>query len=488
MPNMDNENGNMENTIIELNTTDEETSLLTDTSEALEISDTELKVKTMPKRAERNKKKSFKEKWHDLPKQAKIAIIVIPIVILLIVIGLLLYFFVFKKDEEKKLDPDETIVFEKGNYKYENGFLIFTDDNDEELGKYECKDKDVEKCYLAELSNEDDFDTIQYQNDKGEEITKTSKVILKRYAFVFDDDKITLYDIKEEKTHGDYELIKTGDIDKNYVVVKDQDDKYGILSFEANSYHVLIPSDYDYIGIINNPSVFVAKKDGSSFLIDDTNKTLTANMNGDIKNFNAKYVSLSNGIKYTLYDYKGNAVMEDSDIEYIDFKDNYVFTIKDNRLYAFDDSLSKLTETGIKLKDAEYRTIYVFDDKNNYQETKSAYTITSDTSKIIVETDGKEKEINVYEGAISKTLPFVNYFDGSLFFYADEEKQDLIGSYTCSNKNTVTSSTKSLDNCFIAQAQNIVNDTANVGFIPIINKKYAFIRDTGSMIKTKKLL
>ncbi len=488
MPNMDMENMNDteeikdQNTIIELNNPEEDAEQM-EPSEAKEVSDTELKVKPLPKREDVHKKKSFKEKWHDLPKGGKIAIIVVPILIVLIIAGLLLYFFVFKKDEEKILDPEETITIEKGNYKYQNGFLIFLNEDDEEIGKYECQDKDVNKCYLAELSNEDDFDTAEYVNLKGEEITRTSKVISDRYAFVFDNGKIALYDMKEEETTGEYELIKTGNVDEEYVVFKDKDGKYGLLSFEGKEYSELIKASYDYLGIIESTDTFVAKDGNTSFLINDSNEVISAKLNGDIRKFDAKYISLYFDDKYTLYDYKGSALIKDDSIEYIDFKDGYVFLIKGGRIYAYDNTLFKLTETGIKLKSEEYRPSYVFDNKNNYKETKSPYKLSTTDGKIIVDINGKEKELNVYEGVISKTLPYVNYFDGSLFFYSDSEKTDLIGSYTCSHENVVTKSTTELTNCYVAKAENIVNDTKENGYLPIINKKYVFIKDADPELK-----
>ena len=491
MPNIDDlndiEESKNQNTIIELNSTDEETAKM-DSVEVEEISDTELKVKPMPKRSNKYNKKSFKEKWSDLPKGTKIAIIVIPVIVILVIIALLVYFLVLKKDEEKPLDPAETIVIEKDNYKYQNGFLIFLDESDNEIGKYECKNKDVDRCYVAPLSNEDDFDVAEYLNSKNEEIQRTSKVISNRYVFVFDEDKISLYDMKEEASYGDYELIKTGNIDENYVVVKERANGYGILSFKDSSYEELIKPSYEYLGIMNSSKAFVAKEDDKSFLINSANEVLTAKLNGDIKQFSDKYISLYTSDKYALYDYKGTALIQDDGIEYLDFKDNYDFAIKDGRIYAYDDTLYKLTETGYKLKAKEYRPAYIFDDKNNYKETKSAYSLTIDDAKITIEIDGKDREINVNEGRISKQLPYVNYFDGSLFFYADQEKTDLIGSYTCTNENNVTSSTKTLDNCFVAQAQNIVNDSDTMGYIPIINNKYVFIRDTSSSDTNQRIV
>ena len=62
--------------------------------------------------------------------------------------------------------------------------------------------------------------------------------------------------------------------------------------------------------------------------------------------------------------------------------------------------------------------------------------------------------------------------DGVLYIYKDEEKTDMLGSYSCINKNTVTSETSNYSNCFIASNDKLVNSNEQDGYIPIINNNY----------------
>ena len=140
------------------------------------------------------KKKSLKDKIKDLSKKQKITLIVIGILVLLMIIGIVL-FFVLNKDEEE-IKPQEVVIVEKDNYRYENGKLIFLDSNEEEIGSYECADKDLEKCYVAKINLENDtFDRVKSVYENGEELEKNSKIYYDNYVFVYDEEKITLYSI-----------------------------------------------------------------------------------------------------------------------------------------------------------------------------------------------------------------------------------------------------------------------------------------------------
>jgi hypothetical protein len=76
--------------------------------------------------------------------------------------------------------------------------------------------------------------------------------------------------------------------------------------------------------------------------------------------------------------------------------------------------------------------------------------------------------------------------DGTLYFYSDLEKTDLIGTYKCENKNSVVSLESGFSNCMIAKDSNLINNVEVLGYIPIINENYAFIKDTknGSTTET----
>lgn len=468
---------NDDNTIIELSSVSEDT--LFDEKvpeEVTEITETEIKVK--PKK---NKKKKPKKEfiWNRLSKKGKI-ITLVCLALLVIAIGaLLLYFLVFKKEDEVLKTPEENIVIEKDNYIYDNGKLKLLDNKDAVVGIYSCVDADVDKCYVASLANEDEFDTPKYVDEDDNLIEKKSKIYNNRFVFIYDEEKIILYDIEKETKTGEYELIKTGALDADLVVAKDTNGKYGLIEFTLTDANVVLEFNYDYLGIVSSDSSFVAKDGTYSYLVDKSGKVLTSKVRGNIRNFSNKYIAVYED-GYSLYDYQGVKVLEDL-YDYIDFANNYIFTITGKKIYAYDDELFKLNETGIKAKNEQYNKIYIFDKDNNLKETKKAYNITFTTGEITFElSDETTKSINLYEVALNKKTDYVNYIGGVLYFYRDLEKTDMIGSYSCNNENDVTGVSFDFENCFVAKDAAIVNADNKNGYIPIINDNYVFIRDTKS--------
>ena len=142
------------NEIIEIDENDEISNTQYDLNE-VEDNDKNRKIKKDSK----EKKIKKESKWKNLSKKKKIIIIVTIIVLLVAIIGVLLYFFVFKKDSDNNDNNKEPLVIvENDNYRYEDGTLIFIDENKNELGKYECTNKNENLCYVAYYSNEDEFD------------------------------------------------------------------------------------------------------------------------------------------------------------------------------------------------------------------------------------------------------------------------------------------------------------------------------------------
>lgn len=471
-----------ENTIIELDS-EELNDELDETNSSAKVLEEEivvdLKKEKSPKKTKAKKAKPQKEKkeffWKRLSKKGKIIVITVGSIILFAIIALILYFFVFKKDNKPKSE-DENVVIEKDNYIYENGKLKFLDENDNVIGSYTCKDKDDKKCYVATLSNEDTFDLPKYVDEEGKVLEKRSKIYGGRFVFVYDDKKITLYDIKNQNKSGEYELIKTGDIDENLVVAKKVKGDYGIIKISKTEAKNLLEFDYEYLGIFNSSETFVAKDGTSSYLVNSLGENISEKIRGEIRSFNEDYLAIYMDDSYSLYNYAGEKVLSGS-YDYLDFANTYVFAISGIKLYGYDKTLFKLNEAAIKLKSNEYRKTYVFDKDNNLKETKKAYSMTFTENEIQIElAEGSTKTINLNEVKLNKANDFVNYYDGTLYFYADEEKTNLLGTYSCSNKNEVDASSENFTNCFIAKEKTIVNDNAK-GYLPIVNNNYVFIKD-----------
>ena len=154
------------------------------------------------KESEETKKENiFKKlwnKWLGLDKKKKI-IILVCIFLVLILLGVGLYF-LLRKDSEPSIEEEPPIVLEMGSYRYENGNLVFTKD-DEEIGRYECENKDETLCAMAPLTNDDDFSGTKKVDQDGNPLELISNVYFDRYVFIVDhkdenDKSIKVYDLK----------------------------------------------------------------------------------------------------------------------------------------------------------------------------------------------------------------------------------------------------------------------------------------------------
>ena len=222
-----------------------------------EISNTQYDLEKVEEPLGKKKKEKKPSKWSKLSKKAKI-IIIVSAVVLLIVVVLLLWLFVFKKDNKQNEYKEPSVVLEKENYKYVDGKLIFLDQNKNELGSYECKNKNENLCYIAYYSNEDDFDEFKKVYESGLEVSVASDIYKDKYVFVYDDEKkengeVTLYNIKDNKNEGIYSLVK--EVNKDKAIVK-KNDKYGIISFDED---LDVSLDYEYMGyILDSKDLIVA--------------------------------------------------------------------------------------------------------------------------------------------------------------------------------------------------------------------------------------
>ena len=127
-----------------LGLTDKEKDIIKNENSKEEIE--EGKKETKKNKKEKKEKKSIKEKWNNLTKKQKILTISIIILVLIVIIALILVL-ILKKDKNKPVDkPDEpekpVVIVEEENYTYKDGNLLLLDKNKEELGTYECKNKD----------------------------------------------------------------------------------------------------------------------------------------------------------------------------------------------------------------------------------------------------------------------------------------------------------------------------------------------------------
>ena len=289
--------------------------------------------------------KILKDKWSKLDKKKKIIVIVITLIlIILIVLGIILLVTNNKDDKS----PTENIVLESDNYRYENGKLIFLD-NDKEIGEYECKNKDENSCAVYTITSHDKLDNTIKVNENNEEISVHAKIYDETYAFIIDhgtsDDKsILLYNIKNNTVIDTvFDVIMYGD---NFVSVKNNESKYGLLEFKDETVKKLIPYDYDELSLItdNDTSIVVVKKDNNSYLASLDNKILTKAFNETITGANANHVKTkdANG-KYNVYDYEAKKVSEET-YDFVSLLDNIMLVVRDNDLYVYDYENNKMMD------------------------------------------------------------------------------------------------------------------------------------------------
>ena len=456
------------NEIVEINS---------ETGEIHTLEDVETKepIDNKKKKKKKAKKHSF---WNRLNKKQKITVIIVLSVIFLLFVGIIVYFVVFRDNKSSK-DKEPVVIVEKDNYRYENGRLVFLNDKDKEIGSYDCKNKNEKLCYIANYSNEDNFDVETYVDENDQRIDKLSKIYNNRYVFINDNAKegnLILYDIKQKKELDEYKLIKE---DKdNYVIVVDKEGKYGVINL-FNEVENSVDFKYNYLGYIAASNGLVAKIDEGSLLINNSGEELSKVIKGDIRLFNDKYISVVVDEKYYLYNYNG-IVSLSKDIDYISFYNEYVITIKNKKLNIYDKDLNILNIEPILLSNKYYNPVITVD--KNYKEvnSKEAYSVVLNGDNLSVEVDNEYILVNIYTGKVNKNYGYISYSNNSLYVYSDLEKNNLLGSYSCSNFNTVTSSTTSYDACTLASETELLNrglDTKDIGMLPVYNNRFIFIKD-----------
>ena len=139
-------------------------------------------------------------------------------------------------------------------------------------------------------------------------------------------------------------------INKEYLILKNNNNKYGL--FNTTNPSFTISSDYDFMGIndyyINkdiNDSRFVVLKDNNWFIIDKEGNKISEDNSLPIYDYDDKYiyyVIITNGISntYYIYDYKGNRVLSTYNIALVDYNEEYII-IKSNQnsIYIFNKDL-----------------------------------------------------------------------------------------------------------------------------------------------------
>lgn len=440
--------------------------------------------------------KKLAKKWKSLDKKKKIIVICVAVVlVLLIAVGI----FFLVSGNDGPLDDTPDVILESDNYRYENGTLIFLD-GDSEIGRYECEHKDETLCEVSYLTNDDAFDQTRMVDENGNDLTLRSQIYHNRYVFVTDrestdTERIILYDMQENSTV--QELKSVASYDDNYVALENTDNYYGLAQINDGEFKMVIPYEYEAVGVLPDQEEItrvMVQKDGSQYLSDLSNKVLTKAFDETIVGANDRYVKTKDSEgAYHVYDYNVTE-LKDKTWDYVVLLTDYMITVEDQKLYVMNYEGSPMNREGIALNNENYNAVETYEELKLIDTEKSFdYELTGTLLNINVY-NGSDKEnhsINLNEGRLSSSLAYLEYFDGKLYLYSDQDKNTLIGSYPCDTRNEVGDGTSSLERCRIASESFMRETTGNtkeivesgkLGWIPVIGKRYAFIADGDTIV------
>lgn len=445
---------------------------------------------TKPKKVKLKDK--IKTWWKNRSKKQKIWII-IGIIFFIILAAVGIYFLVRSLNKKEEPPKPADVIVQEENYRYENGNLIFLNSSKEEIGRYTCENQNEELCFIAYYSDEDDFDTEKKIYEDGTPVKTRSAIVEEKYVFVNDsskkeDENIKLYNMQDQNVEGTYQNVKK--VDQNKFILRNENNLYGMIELTKEMVTKL-DFTHQYLAFTpNEKNAYISTQNNRNFIIDETGKSLSKAINGTIKNLNGNYVKvkLDSG-KYEVYNYNNQNIMSES-FDYIELYDDFAVLINDTKMALKFYDKTKLNEELIELSNKDYIKTSVYDENNTLKETKESFSIEQNneilTISILNGNDAKTTMINKAEGTLNKSLRNINYFDGKLYIYSDVNKTNLLGTYTCSNKNNVGSGETSLKNCAIA-SDTIFEDNdyeipGTVGTIPVFNERFIFISDNPDLV------
>lgn len=438
----------------------------------------------------------IKEKWNSLDKKQKIMFIIL-IVLILILMVILLVFLIGKlnKEEDPKKEPEKVVDVAPvvtDNYYYKDGKLFFLDDSEKEIGSYECENQDSKLCYVADNKYRDNFDVARLEYESGEELVKKMPIYGDNYVFVVDNKdasakEVKLYSIKDNELKETY--IDAKAYDDDYIVVATKEKKYGLLEIKEGIKEVIKPT-YEYLGLIDGEDNLIAKTKKGYVVINKKEKVISSDIDSkyEIKNYNNDLIVAKIGDEYVVLNYKNEMIA--GGYKYATISGKYAILVNNDNVFVVDSDKNKYNEGNITLDNRNYVKTYVYSDDEKILKINRSFEVNiKDTVvEIAIYKEGEDnptyKNVDIAEGLANKKHKYINYFDGILYIYKDEEKTQLLGTYTCTNKNYISNESDNHNYCFIAKDTIYEdNDMAEVNYkdrkalAPIINNRYAFILD-----------
>ncbi len=451
-------------------------------------------------------KKSLIDKFKELPKKKKILVIVLFFVILALLITLLVLLLgkgSSKPKEEMKRPKEEEKINIVDNYYYKDGKLHILTSNDEELGVYECKNKDEDSCYVSVNTYRDGLDVARVLDENGEDKTERMPVYNDDFVFIFDnvsgEDNIILYSLKEKKEKATFKETKA--YNNEFLILKDTNGKYGLYQFKE-ALNIVISPTYNKLYMIDDSDKLIGESGKGYVLINKVGKVLSdvISTTGEIKYYNSSYIVVKENEKYSVYDLKNNVILDK--YSFITVEDGFIFGVKDdNKLYIYDGEGAKYNEVGIALKNNDYVVGYMYGEDGKLKKTMRSFKkeIQKTTIEVMLYNrkyeEDKNVSISILEGTLNKNFKLYSYLNGVIYYYSDETKRNVIGSYKCDVVNNVSDNNMSLSSCMPALDTVFEdNDMMAVGeenrhsMIPVYNNRFVFVQDGAKNVKLYDLV
>lgn len=237
-------------------------------------------------------------------------------------------------------NPEKAFILNNKVYNYENGVLSAT---------YACKGECEEiKSEIKDTT----YGTNYYK--RGEALDPTT--LPNGFAIFKESNQGVLYSFPLEKKLITFDSIKTYNVEHtNPVMIMSSNGKSGVISLETMQ--VIIPLDYDYIGIPNrvtdkilDTSKFIAKNASLWYVLESDGTCSHEPFRETIIDFNTNYIIVENISQYKIYDYtpERNQYLKDEIFKGVYCIGDFVITISEsNELKLYVDVEQEPIETKV---------------------------------------------------------------------------------------------------------------------------------------------
>lgn len=253
----------------------------------------------------------------------------------------------FKNTNLPEENPEHAFKFDGKLYFY---------DEEKLLGTYTCSNV-LEHCDLAVSSVNATTSLEEYEEAEK----STLPVIANRFVFLTDSSKnegknspILLYDLETNRVIGRYKSVKNYGIgiENDYYILESEDELWGVVSFE-NGIVVLLPFQYDYIGLANHinsetnkieSNLFAVKNNDNWQLMDVNGASFTDPISENLVSYNYEYIIEEENGVMKLMNYYNQTILQN--YKYLHFYNKYIAVIDIfSQFYLYDvNSKERITD------------------------------------------------------------------------------------------------------------------------------------------------